>query len=140
MKKFDDNFFEKVSFSQDDFNSLFEAALRDLKIAKEVNFQEVRFTYSYQALLKLGIAVIAKVGGVRIKSTLGHHIKVIEKLAEILENEDILLIGNKMRLMRNAELYSGGKSFSKKEAEEYYKFVASIFETANSNLDLEYLL
>lgn len=37
-------------------------ARRDLQIAQEDAHREVRFTYSYQALIKTGLALIAKLG------------------------------------------------------------------------------
>jgi hypothetical protein len=138
MTKFEDKFFEKVSFSKENIDLLFEGALRDLTIAKEVRFKEVRFTYSYQALLKLGIAIIAQHGGVRIKSTMGHHVKIIEKMSTILDNEDIVIYGNEMRMRRNADLYTGAIGISENEANDYHAFVLDIFKQAIDGLSLPY--
>jgi hypothetical protein len=138
VTNFEDKYFEKVSFSQESINILFEGALRDLTIAKEVNFKEVRFTYSYQALLKLGIAILAQQGGVRIKSTMGHHVKIIEKMSSILDDEEIFLYGNEMRMRRNADLYTGAKGINENEANDYHAFVLDIFKKTIAKLNLPF--
>jgi hypothetical protein len=138
MMKFEDKFFEKVSFSKENIDNLFDGAFRDLTIAKEVNFKEVRFTYSYQALLKLGIAILAQYGGVRIKSTMGHHIKIIEKISIILDDEDIFVHGNQMRMKRNADLYAGAIGISENESNDYHTFVLDIFKKAIDEFNLSY--
>lgn len=134
---FQEKYFQKIALEEKDIQRLFENALRDLNIAKNDKFSEVRFSYSYQALLKAGIALLAEVGQVRVKSIPGHHIKVLEKTAEILDNEDINTIGNVMRMKRNKDLYTGGETVSEKEAEEYYQFVEQILEDAAQILGLE---
>jgi len=123
MTYFETKYFQKFSFTKQQIDRFFESALRDLKIARQDKFAEVRFTYSYQALVKAGIAVIAKVGGVKVRSVPGHHVKILEKMSEILKNPDVLTLGDAMRIKRNSDFYGGGESITEKEAEDYLKFV-----------------
>ena len=53
----------------------------------------------------------------------GHHTKIIEKLAQILKNNDIENIGNIMRSKRNLDFYGGGIEVTEKECREYINFV-----------------
>ena len=59
----------------------------------------------------------------RIKSVPGHHIKIIEKMSDILKNDIIDEIGNVMRSKRNLDFYSGGIEITEKECREYIDFV-----------------
>ena len=123
MTYFETKYFQKFSFTKEHIDRFFESALRDLKIARQDKFAEVRFTYGYQALVKAGIALIAKVGGVKVRSVPGHHVKILEKMSEILKNPDVLTLGDAMRTKRNSDFYGGGESITEKEAEDYLKFV-----------------
>jgi hypothetical protein len=64
--------------------------------------------------------------GLKVKSTAGHHVKVIEKTAELLEDNSILNVGNSMRTRRNLDLYGGGAEVTEKEAAEYLDFVRDV--------------
>ena len=97
---------------------------------RKMDFTEVRFTFAYDALIKIGIALIAK-AGYKVRSQPGHHVKIIEKLAEILADEDIALVGNKMRQSRNADLYDGGILVTQKDSREYTEFVEKIYSKAS---------
>lgn len=123
MTRFETKYFQKFSFTKEQIDRFFESALRDLKIARQDKFPEVRFTYGYQALVKAGIALIAKVGGVKVRSVPRHHVKILEKMSEILENPDVLTLGDAMRTKRHSDFYGGGESITEKEAEDYLKFV-----------------
>lgn len=123
MTYFETKYFQKFSFTKEQIDRFFESALRDLKIARQDKFPEVRFTYGYQALVKAGIALIAKVGGVKVRSIPGHHVKILEKMSEILQNPDVLTLGDAMRTKRNSDFYGGGESITEKEAEDYLRFV-----------------
>ena len=125
---FDKKYFQKVNFSREDIAQYFENALRDLDIAVKDKIPEVKFTYAYQALIKGGIALIAKAGNVKVRSSPGHHIKILEKIREILNDEKILVIGNVMRMKRNLDFYSGGEVISEKEAKEYLEFVQAVIK------------
>lgn len=118
---FEKKYFQPFEFSKSDINRYLDNAKRDLNIAINDDYTEVRFTYEYQALIKACIALIAATGKVRVRRTPGHHIKIIEKASEILKNENIATIGNFMRKKRNLDLYSGGEFISEKEANSYTK-------------------
>lgn len=119
--------FEKFSFTEAQIQQYFLSAKRDLDIAVQDDFPEVIFTFTYNALLKLAIAFCAQ-HGLRVKSRTGHHVELLKKLAEFLEDADIEIIGNEMRSKRNWDLYSGGGIISKKESQEYLELVQKIFE------------
>jgi len=101
MSKFEKQFFRKVLFTKDEIKQYLQSALRDLNIAKKDKFTEVRFSYAYQALIKAGIALLAKKDGVKVKSVPGHHIKILKKLSTQLKDDDIFTYGNAMRMKRN---------------------------------------
>lgn len=66
--------------------------------------------------------------GRKIKSVPGHHVRIIEKLAELLKDDDISVLGNLIRAKRNTDLYDGGIEVTKKECNEYIHFVEDILE------------
>ena len=122
MTEFEREFFKKFSFTQEEIKRFLESALHDLEIARKDPFPEVRFSYSFQALIKAGIALIAKTGKVKVRSIPGHHAKILAKMSEILKDPDISTIGDTMRTRRNTDFYGGGKPVSEKEANDYLKF------------------
>ena len=126
--RFDKESFQNFKFSANEINQYYQNTLRDLNIARKDDFPEVRFTYSYQALIKCGITLIAKVGQVKVRSIPGHHKKILEKLSEILQDKEILDIGNAMRAKRNLDFYGGGEIITEKEADEYLEFVEGILK------------
>ena len=126
--------FEKFVFSSGQISRYYKSALRDLRIARKANETEVKFRFCYDALLKLAITVSAK-HNLRIKSRQGHHIKLIDKLSEILEDRDIHVIGQDMREKRNWDLYGGGIIISQKEAKEYLKWTENIFQKGEKYLN-----
>ena len=130
MTIFEKEYFQKFEFSQSQIDRYFKNALRDLEIARSDPFCEVRFMYCYQALIKAGIAVIAKQGRVKIRSVSGHHIKILAKMSGILKDEDIFVIGNAMRMKRNNDFYGGGEFISAKEIKDYLAFVEEVITKA----------
>ena len=76
-------------------------------------------------MIKLGITLIVS-QGYRIRSRIGHHIKILEKFSQILDNKNIEIMGEAMRKKRNFDLYKGGAIISEKEAKEYLNFVKEI--------------
>ena len=54
----EDNSFKKVKFTRQQIKVYLENALKDLRIAKQSSIPEVKFNYSYTALLKAGVALI----------------------------------------------------------------------------------
>ena len=128
MTEFEREFFRKLKFTEKEIKGFFDSALHDLEIARKDPFSEVRFTYSFQALIKAGIALIAKVGEVKVRSIPGHHAKIMEKMSEILKDPDISKIGNAMRTRRNTDLYGGGTPISENEAKDYLKFTEGVIQ------------
>jgi len=123
--KFDDKYFAKFEFTKEQIDKNLKNALRDLDIAKKDEFLDVKFNYTYTALLKAGITLIS-FNGRKVKSTRGHHIKIIEILAELLADDGISALGNMMRSKRNSDLYDGGIEVTRKECKEYIDFVEAI--------------
>ncbi len=123
---FDKEYFQPFKFTNKILKDYFENAMRDLKIAREDKFEEVKFVYSYNALIKTGIVLIGKIGKVKVRSVPGHHLKILEKMSEILKDEDVFTVGNSMRKKRNLDFYSGGEVISEKEAREYLEFVEKL--------------
>jgi len=128
MTAFDKEFFRKVKFTEEEIRKFLESAKHDLEIAQKDSFPEVCFTYSFQALIKSGITLIAKTGQVKVRSIPGHHAKILEKMSEILKDADISKIGNAMRARRNTDLYGGGMPISENEARDYFKFTEGVIQ------------
>ena len=128
MTKFEKEYFKKMTFTPQGIKLYLQNARRDLEIAQKDPFPEVQFTYAYQALIKIGIALIAHKGQVKVRGVPGHHLKIIEQLSKLLNEQDIYTIGNAMRMKRNQDLYQGGEFISKKEAKEYTAFVAGVIK------------
>ena len=106
MINFENQYFRKLAFAEKQIEQLSNSAIHDLKIADSSDINDVIFKFSYDALIKLGIFLIAK-KGYKVRSAVGHHIKILEKLSKILEDNDILVLSNKMRQERNINLYDG---------------------------------
>lgn len=126
MTVFESKHFTKFKFMPDQIKRFLSNATRDFAIALEDSHLEVKFNYCYNALIKAGIALIAAKGGVKVRSIPGHHIKILEKMSEVLDDDSILTIGNTMRMKRNEDFYSGGIFISEKEVEEYLEYVKSL--------------
>lgn len=125
MIKFDDRYFSDFIFTKEQVKRNFENAMKDLKIAQQDKIPDVKFTYSYDALIKGGIA-LASLHNKKIKSVPGHHVKLIEMMAGILDDETVGIMGNAMRSKRNTDFYSGGVEVTGKEAQDYLKYVDAI--------------
>ncbi len=119
MINFENQYFQKLAFKEEQIEQFIKSALHDLKIAEESDIPDVVFKFSYDALVKLGSALIAK-KGYKIRSTTGHHVKILDKLSQLLKDEDILVLGNKMRQERNFNLYDGGFFVGEKDSREYW--------------------
>ena len=127
MINFESQHFQKLAFKEEQIEQFLKSALHDLEIAETSDIPDVIFKFSYDALVKLGIALIAK-KGYKIRSTTGHHVKILEKLSQILKEENILVLGNKMRQERNFNLYDGRFFVGEKDSREYLDFVKRVFE------------
>lgn len=123
--KFEDKYFLKFNFSKEQIEKNFKNALKDLSIAKKDKILEVKFNYAYTAFIKAGISLLSHYQ-LKIKSVPGHHIKLIEKMAQILKNDAIADMGNLMRSKRNLDFYAGGIEVTEKECREYINFVVSV--------------
>jgi len=119
---FEDSAFTRFSFTQQQIKKNLANALRDYEIAIKDSILEVKFNYSYNALIKAGIALLSYYQ-VKIRSVPGHHVKIIEKMAEILNDDMVDDIGNVMRSKRNMDFYGGGTEVTEKECNEYLHFV-----------------
>lgn len=126
---FELKFFEKKKFDKKLVEKYFNNAAKDIKIAAGNKNEEVVFKFSYDALIKTGIALIA-FSGFKIKSRMGHHVKIIEKLSEVLKDEDIIAMGESMRKKRNSDLYMGGIFITEKEAKNYIEFAKKVLRKA----------
>lgn len=124
--KFDDRYFSKFNFTEEQIDKNFKNALKDLDIAKKDKILDVKFSYVYTALIKAGIALLS-VYQVKIKSMPGHHLKIIEKIAQILKDDSVLTLGNIMRSKRNLDFYAGGVEVTEKECSEFIKFTEKVF-------------
>lgn len=128
--KFDWEYFRKFDFKPDDIRRYLESAVRDLEIAQKDSIPEVKFTYSYQALIKTGITLLAKQSKVKVRSKPGHHVKIIEQMGEILGDDHVTSVGNAMGMKRNTDFYGGGEIIGEKEAVDYLKFVQKTIHKA----------
>ncbi|HBG61608.1 MAG: hypothetical protein A2Y03_05880 [Omnitrophica WOR_2 bacterium GWF2_38_59] len=131
MINFESQHFQKITFQKQQIDQFLQSARHDLKIAEGSDVPDVVFKFGYDALLKLGIALIAQ-KGYKIRSKAGHHIKILEKLSQLLQDEDIVILGNKMRQERNINLYDGGFFVGEKDSHEYLEFIKSIFKKTNA--------
>lgn len=131
MTDFEDRYFQKLQFTEAQIRQYFDSAKRDLDIAEHSNIAEVRFKFAYDALIKIGIALIAK-QGYKVRSQPGHHVKILEKLSQITGDTDVEILGNKMRQDRNKDFYEGGTIITDKETKEYLGFVKTVFDKAQS--------
>ena len=125
--KFDNKYFNKFKFTQEQIKKNFKNAQKDLNIAKKDKIPEVKFNYSYTALMKVAISLLSYYH-VKIKSVPGHHVKIIEELSRILKDDTISDMGNVMRTKRNLDLYAGGIEVTEKECREYIKFVENVVQ------------
>jgi len=123
--RFEDKYFIRFRFSKAQIKKNLNNTLKDLDIAKKVKILDVKFNYAYTALIKSGITLLSYYQW-KVKSAPGHHIKIIEKLAQILKDDDIENIGNVMRSKRNLDFYAGGIEITKKECSEYISFIEDV--------------
>jgi hypothetical protein len=129
------SYFQKFKFTPTQILQYVESAERDLNIARKDRFREVKFTYCYQALIKIGIALQAQ-NGVKVRSVIGHHVKILEKLSVDLSDPDIFTIGNAMRMKRNKDLYDAGAVITEKEVDDYIVFVSGVIQKAKEMINL----
>jgi len=132
--KFDDKYFSNFDFTRTQVKRNFENSLKDLNIAKTDKILDVKFNYAYSALLKSGLALLSHQNK-KVKSAPGHHVKIIEALAEILKDGTIEDMGNAMRSKRNIDMYSGGIEVTEKECQEYIDFASKVISQVKAYLN-----
>jgi len=130
-----DNFFADFAFTPEQVYKNLQNAKRDLGIAREDTILDVKFTYAYTALIKSGIALLSHYK-LKVRSIPGHHIKLIERLTELLGDQAISDLGNAMRQKRNVDLYAGGTDITAKECAEYLDFVEGVFLKVSEKMGL----
>jgi hypothetical protein len=133
MSRFDAEHFQKLKFTPDRIAQFIDSAERDLTIAAGSSVPEVVFKFAYDALIKIGIALIAS-QGYKVRSRVGHHVRIIDKMAEIINDPDVVVLGNKMRQDRNIDLYEGGGHVSEKDSQACLAFVAATLGKAKGKL------
>jgi hypothetical protein len=133
--KFDDKYFKDFTFTKEQVKKNFENALKDIDIARQDKIPDVKFTYSYDALIKGGIALASRYNK-KVKSAPGHHIKIVETLSKILKDDSIEAIGGAMRSKRNVDFYDGGAEVTEKEAQEYLDYVDGVLQKVKKTLDI----
>ena len=131
MRQFNNKYFQKSNSTQKQMDKALANAERDLSIAKEDRFLIVRFNYAYMALLKCGTTLLQHYGH-RVRSVPGHHVKILEKMSELLKDEDIMTIGNIMRSKRNRDLYDGGIEVTEKECNDFVEFTEKVYDLVNA--------
>ncbi|OGZ60839.1 MAG: hypothetical protein A2919_02190 [Candidatus Spechtbacteria bacterium RIFCSPLOWO2_01_FULL_43_12] len=117
--------FKKQKFSPQEIENFFKSAKEDFSIAGKNKEPKVIFEFSYDTLIKCALAVCAA-NGLRITAKTGHHIELIRKLSEFLNNKDVNAIGNEMRMKRNQNLYDAIFMVSEKETKDYLKWIEQI--------------
>lgn len=127
MIDFSSEYFQNFNFSPRQLNAYADSARHQLKIAEGSQVPDVMFEFAYNALIKFGIYLIAEEGR-KARSVPGHHVRILEKMSEILSNEDVLIFGNRMRQERNFNLYDEGRPVSYKEAKEFLDFVRELID------------
>ena len=129
-------YFRQIDFTPEQIKKYYDNAFHTLKIAGDDNNDEVRFDYSYKALIKAGITLIAAMKNAKVRGGIpGHHIKIIEVLSEILNDDTIVSVGNAMRNTRNLDLYCGETTITQKQSLDYYNYVKTILEKVKKQLE-----
>jgi len=121
------DFFTKQNFDLATIKRYFSKAKSNLRIARDSKEPEVKFHFSYLALIQIGITLTAT-RNYRVKSKDGHHIMIIENLSEILGDKDMNAIGNRMRQKRNSDIYGEITAITSKEVKEYMSFVENVLK------------
>jgi len=123
------DFFKKHIFDKATVKKYFTKAKSNMHIACVSKLPEVKFHFSYLALIQIGITLMATIN-YRVKSKDGHHIMIIKNLSEILKDNEINIIGNTMRQKRNADIYGEISNITNKEAKEYQIFTEQVLKSA----------
>lgn len=129
--------FKDYEFSSEQIQKYITGAGRDISIAKGSKEPEVRFQFAYNALIKCAFALIGFKEKKSVRSRVGHHVKLIEKMSEILKDKDVYTNGNAMRSKRNKDLYFAEAIITEKEANDYLDFVTGVFNRIKKEITKE---
>ncbi|OIO52878.1 hypothetical protein AUJ78_00665 [Candidatus Peregrinibacteria bacterium CG1_02_41_10] len=129
--KVDNDFFQEFQYTKQQLEKFLLNARNDLKIAEHDNNPSIIYRFAYDAVIKLGVYLLAK-QKLKVRSVMGHHFKILEFIAEILELKDEIDYLNRVRRQRNQDLYEGGIEFTKKEADSLLQVVQKIFTKVKS--------
>jgi len=129
MTSFEPEFFQEFAYSKSQTDHYFRNAELDLGRAEKTKDPNIVYRIGYEAALKLGIAMIAD-AGYKVKSVPGHHIKILDKMAEILKRPDEVEYLHRIRRKRNIDLYEGGLDFTEKEAKDLLDLCRVLFAEA----------
>ncbi|MBU1121903.1 MAG: orotidine 5'-phosphate decarboxylase [Candidatus Omnitrophica bacterium] len=121
----DNKHFYKFDFTTEQISQHFNNAWKDLDIANKDEILDVKFNYAYTAFIKAGITLLSFYG-MKVRSIPGHHVKIIDKIAQSLDDCAIADMGNIMRSKRNSDIYAGGIEITEKECKEYIRFVENV--------------
>ncbi len=124
----ENEYFKKFEFTKEQILGYLNKARGDLEIAGESKRTEVKFQFSYNALIKAGIALIAVLKKEKVRSVPGHHVKILEVMSKLLGDDLVYQVGNAMRTKRNLDLYEGKSVVTEKEAGDYYEFTGKILK------------
>ncbi len=130
MIKFEEDSFQKFTYTKEQIKKFFENAHKDLKMAENLNNSEIAYRICYEAIIKLGIAMIAK-HNYKVRSNTGHHYKILQKIAEITKLKDEINYIQFVRRKRNIDLYEGGSDFTETELKNLLKVTKKIFNHAD---------
>lgn len=125
--------FENFIYPPGQIKRYYEAGVKDLHLASLAKAPELVFYACYNVIIKIAIAVCAK-NNLKVKAQSGHHVELINKLAEYLGDNNVLDDANRMRRKRNMDLYGGGLFISEKEAINYLKFCRRLVARADKYL------
>jgi hypothetical protein len=129
MILFEPEFFHEFSYSKSQTDGYFRNAELDLRRAEESKDPNIAYRIGYESVLKLGIALIAQ-AGFKVKSVPGHHVKILDKLGEILGRPDEVEYLHRIRRKRNIDLYDGGLDFTEKESKDLLDLCKTLFTHA----------
>lgn len=83
--RFEEKYFAKFPFTAEQIKKNPANSQKDLEKAKKSRHLRLKFNYAYTSFKKAGIALLS-CHRVRAKSVPGHRAKIIEKMAEMLED------------------------------------------------------
>ncbi|MBI5754900.1 hypothetical protein HZA41_01630 [Candidatus Peregrinibacteria bacterium] len=129
MTLFETDHFQEFPYSKSQTDGYFHNAELDFVRAEKARDPNIAYRIGYESILKLGIAMIAD-AGYKVKSVPGHHIKILEKLGEILKRPDEIEYLHRIRRKRNIDLYEGGLDFTEKESSDLLVLCGILFVEA----------